>query len=129
MIIPPRQLHLPLGQMALSTSLHPPNPPRKTLEEAKAFLTSLHPQIVSLLRTSPESDETAELVVPLQRIDILPPDGSKKYILGQVLYVAPLPPKLKGSARVPALAEVVRVTKVCGASLLFLFVRPSSLFP
>lgn len=74
-VIPPRRLHLTLGVMSLEDTEHSSVAfdgqavnSRKTLSEALSLLTSLEPQISELLRG-------ARLKVPLQMMNIMPPDG------------------------------------------------------
>ncbi|KAH0832401.1 hypothetical protein J3R83DRAFT_13435 [Lanmaoa asiatica] len=74
-VIPPRRLHLTLGVMSLEDSEASSIAfesqainARKTLSEALSLLSSLRPQVSELLCGAP-------LKVPLQMMDIMPPDG------------------------------------------------------
>lgn len=68
-------MHLTLGVMSLEDSENSNNAlesqaisPRKTLSEALSLLSSLQLQVSELLRG-------ARLKIPLQMMDIMPPDG------------------------------------------------------
>lgn len=73
-VIPPRRLHLTLGVMSLADSEHSSNTfetqavnSRKTLSEALSLLSSLQPRVSELLCG-------ARLKVPLDMMNIMPPD-------------------------------------------------------
>ena len=87
-MIPPRRLHLTLGVMSLEDSENSniasdgqATNSRKTLSAALSLLTSLQPQISALLRG-------ASLKIPLQLMDIMPPDGGDPN-KAHVLWVGP----------------------------------------
>ncbi|KAG8214936.1 P-loop containing nucleoside triphosphate hydrolase protein [Butyriboletus roseoflavus] len=88
LVIPPRRLHLTLGVMSLEDSENSSNAcesramnPRKTLPEALSLLSSLQLQVSELLCG-------ARLKVPLQMMDIMPPDGGDPD-KAHVLWVGP----------------------------------------
>ncbi|KAF8121225.1 kinase A anchor protein [Boletus edulis] len=75
-MIPPRRLHLTLGVMSLDDAegsdigfnSQATDSRKKTLSQALSLLTSLEPRISEMLCG-------AHLMVPLQMMDIMPPDG------------------------------------------------------
>ncbi|KAF8551128.1 hypothetical protein OG21DRAFT_1605495 [Imleria badia] len=106
-VIPPRRLHLTLGVMSLEDAENSiasdgqATNSRKTLSDALSLLASLGPQISALLCG-------ASLKIPLQLMDIMPPDGGNPD-RAHVLWFGP-PHEHEDGQRLRQVGEMVNKT-------------------